>query len=70
MFRIRGTHQVQNKPDTAKAILKFWDWAYSAEGAKLADTLDYVPMPDAVVKEVEASWRTQLKDGSGKAVWP
>jgi phosphate transport system substrate-binding protein len=63
-------HNVQNKPDTGKAILKFWDWAYSAEGAKLADTLDYVPMPDAVVKLIQEAWKTQLKDSSGKALWP
>ena len=31
----------------AAAALKFFDWAYK-NGDKMADELDYVPMPDAV----------------------
>jgi phosphate transport system substrate-binding protein len=63
-------HKVQANPAKANEILKFFDWAYSDEGAKLAGTLDYVPMPGPVVKQVEASWKAQLKDSSGKALWP
>jgi phosphate transport system substrate-binding protein len=62
-------HKTQDKPATAKEILTFFDWAYSAEGAKLAGTLDYVPMPPAVVKQVEASWKTQMKDSAAKPIW-
>jgi phosphate transport system substrate-binding protein len=32
---------------TGAEVLKFFDWAYK-NGAKMADELDYVPMPDAV----------------------
>lgn len=63
-------HKTQSNPGTAREILTFFDWAYSEQGAKLAGTLDYVPMPPAVVKEVEGSWKTQLKDKAGKPVWP
>jgi phosphate transport system substrate-binding protein len=63
-------HKTQSNPATAKEILKFFTWAYSDEGAKLAGTLDYVPMPAAVVKQVQASWSAQLKDSSGKPIWP
>jgi phosphate transport system substrate-binding protein len=35
----------------------------------MAAELDYVPMPDSVTKVIADSWRTQLKDGSGKPVW-
>ena len=63
-------HKTQSNPAVAKQILTFFNWAYSDEGAKLAGTLDYVPMPAAVVKEVETSWTAQLKDSAGKPVWP
>ena len=42
-------------PAASAAALKFFDWAYT-KGDKLAEELDYVPMPDAVVKLVEATW--------------
>ena len=42
-------HKKQEKPRTAKEVLKFFDWAFK-NGDKMADELDYVPLPDAVVK--------------------
>ena len=62
-------HKKQDKPATAAEILKFFNWAYSDEGAKLAGTLDYVPLPTPVVQQIETSWKTQLKDPAGKAIW-
>ena len=41
-------HKVQDKPENAREVLKFFDWAYK-NGDKMADELDYVPMPDPVV---------------------
>jgi phosphate transport system substrate-binding protein len=35
----------------------------------MAEELDYVPMPDSVVKLVEETWKKEIKDTSGKAVW-
>lgn len=61
-------HKVQDKPENAKAVLKFFDWAY-ANGDQLALGLDYVPLPDNVTKIISNAWKTQLKDTSGKAVW-
>ncbi len=61
-------HKVQNKPDNAQEVLKFFDWAYT-NGGKMAADLDYVPMPDGVTKLVRNAWKTQMKDASGKAVW-
>jgi phosphate transport system substrate-binding protein len=61
-------HKKQEKPESAKEVLAFFDWSYK-NGQKLADDLDYVPMPDAVVKLVEESWRTQLTGTDGKPVW-
>ena len=61
-------HKVQDNAVNGKEVLKFFDWAY-ADGDKLALELDYIPMPDSVVKLIQNAWKIQLKDGSGKAVW-
>ncbi len=62
-------YKTQSKPDTAKEVLKFFDWAYTAEGDKLADALDYVPLPDAVTAQIRATWKAQVKDSAGKPVF-
>ncbi|MBK5102928.1 MAG: phosphate ABC transporter substrate-binding protein PstS [Burkholderiales bacterium] len=61
-------HKSQMKPATAKEVLKFFDWAYK-EGDKLALDLDYIPMPDDVVKLVQAEWKSKIKDAAGKTIW-
>lgn len=61
-------HKVQDKPETAKEVLKFFDWAYK-NGGKMAADLDYVPMPDKVQDLVHAAWKAQIKDAAGKPVW-
>ena len=60
-------HKQQNKPEVAREVINFFDWAYLS-GGKLADDLDYVPMPENVVGLVEQSWQ-QIKGPDGKAVW-
>ena len=62
-------HKSQAKPETAKQVLKFFDWAYSEDGDKLASTLDYVPLPTSVIQQIQAAWKSQIKDASGKALW-
>jgi phosphate transport system substrate-binding protein len=61
-------HKTQDKPAQAAEVLKFFDWAY-ANGDKMASDLDYVPMPDKVVKLIENAWKTQIRDTGGKPVW-
>jgi phosphate transport system substrate-binding protein len=61
-------HKSQDKPESATAVLKFFDWAYE-KGDKLATELDYVTLPDSVVKLIRASWKAQIKDSTGKALW-
>jgi phosphate transport system substrate-binding protein len=55
-----------NPPDPAAtgAALKFFDWAYK-NGAKMAADLDYVPLPDGLVKQVRDTWKTQIKGVGG-----
>jgi phosphate transport system substrate-binding protein len=62
-------HKVQAKPDQAVESMKFFDWSLR-NGGKLAAELDYVPLPDAVVKLIHASWAANIRDASGKALWP
>lgn len=59
-------HVVQDKPANASNALKFFDWAY-ANGDKMAEELDYVPLPASVKDLVRKQWGA-LKDAGGKAV--
>ena len=60
-------HKVQDKPANAANTLKFFDWAF-ANGAKMADDLDYVPLPASVKDLIRSQWAGNLKDASGKAI--
>jgi len=61
-------HKVQDKPESALAVLNFFDWAYT-NGSEMAGKLDYVPMPDKVQKLVRAAWKKEIKSKDGKAIW-
>jgi phosphate transport system substrate-binding protein len=61
-------HKSPEKPQQVAEVLKFFNWAFS-NGDKLALELDYVPMPDTVVKQVQSAWTTAVKDSAGKALW-
>jgi phosphate transport system substrate-binding protein len=43
--------------------LKFFDWSYKS-GAAMAAELDYVPLPDALIKQVRATWKASIKGAS------
>jgi phosphate transport system substrate-binding protein len=58
-------HKVPQDPVAARAALKFFDWAY-AKGDRMAEDLDYVPMPDKVVGAIKKAWSAQIKDRDGK----
>ena len=60
-------HKSQDKPAQAAEVLKFFDWAYK-NGGKLADELDYVALPESLVKLIHSSW-VNIKDASGKPVY-
>ena len=48
--------------------LKFFAWAYK-NGAKMAEELDYVPMPAKVSADVQKYWANEIKDASGKPLF-
>jgi phosphate transport system substrate-binding protein len=61
-------YKKQAKPAIAGAALKFFDWSYR-NGARMAEELDYIPMPDSVVKLVESAWQREIKDPQGRPIW-
>ena len=61
-------HKTQDKPQNAKEVLAFFDWAYK-NGDAAAAQLDYVPLPAPVKAMMRKEWVAEIKDGSGKAVF-
>jgi phosphate transport system substrate-binding protein len=59
-------HAKQDKPEIAREVLRFYDWAF-ANGKPMAVQLDYVPMPESVVQVIHAAWKG-ITDASGKPV--
>ncbi len=59
-------HKVQDNPANASEVLKFFDWAYQ-NGDEMAGDLDYVALPDTLIKLIHNSWN-QIKDTAGKPV--
>ena len=48
-----------DKAASAEAV-KFFKWAF-AKGDKMAEELDYIPMPEPVVKLIEKTWASDIK---------
>ena len=49
----------QDAAATAEA-LKFFNWAYK-NGTQMASELDYVPLPAALIQQVKATWKAEIK---------
>ncbi len=60
-------HTAQRDPAKARAVLEFFNWAF-ANGDAMAEKLDYVPIPDSVVRLIHQMWAQKIKAG-GHAVW-
>jgi phosphate transport system substrate-binding protein len=60
-------HKNQDKPEAAKDTIKFFDWAYG-NGDQTALDMDYIPMPENVVKLIRQTWKANLKDAAGKPI--
>jgi phosphate transport system substrate-binding protein len=59
-----STFILMHKDATDKAAsqeaLKFFKYSFD-KGGKMAEDLDYIPMPDLVVKQVEKTWASDIK---------
>jgi phosphate transport system substrate-binding protein len=60
-------YKKQEKPENGRQVLDFFSWAYK-NGGKLADELDYVTLPDSVVKLIHESWKN-VTGPDGKPVF-
>jgi len=58
-------HAVPDDPAAAADVLKFFGWAYQ-NGSKMAEELDYVPLPAPVVALIKKSWAGEIKGADGK----
>jgi phosphate transport system substrate-binding protein len=52
-------------PAAAAEALKFFSWAYE-KGGKMAEELDYVPLPGPIVALIKKSWAAEIKGADGK----
>lgn len=59
-------HKAQKDPKSGKQVLEFFKWAY-ASGDKMAQALDYIPMPDNVVQLIFKEWE-EIKGPNNKPV--
>jgi phosphate transport system substrate-binding protein len=61
---VASTFILMHKEPTDKAAsaeaVKFFGWAF-AKGGKMAEDLDYIPMPDSVVKLIQKTWSSDIK---------
>jgi phosphate transport system substrate-binding protein len=61
---VASTFILMHKDATDKAAsqeaIKFFKFAF-AKGEKMAEELDYIPMPDSVVKLIEKTWSAEIK---------
>lgn len=60
-------HKKQDNPERARQVLDFFAWAYT-NGAEMAKSLQYVPMPPNAVAIFKDSWK-QIVGPDGKPVW-
>lgn len=60
-------HKDQESATRCRAMLGFFDWSYT-NGQEMAKALNYVPMPDSVVRLVQARWKQDIK-ADGQPCW-
>jgi phosphate transport system substrate-binding protein len=59
-------YKEQKDAKIAEAMLKFFDWCFK-HGTDIAKQLQYVPMPENVIAQVETLWKTVT--ANGQPVW-
>ncbi len=60
-------HKTPSDPAAAAEALKFFSWAYE-KGGKMAEDLDYVPLPSSVIALIKKSWASEIKGPGGKSL--
>ena len=55
-------------PDQNQLALKFFDWCLK-KGQDQAKALDYVPLSDTIIRQIEEHWADELKGADGNPIW-
>ncbi|MDA9549342.1 phosphate transport system substrate-binding protein [Bradyrhizobium sp. USDA 3397] len=53
-------HKSATDKAAAQEAIKFFRWAFK-NGGKMAEELDYIPMPESVVQQIEKTWAAEIK---------
>ena len=53
-------HKTPTDKNASAEAIKFFKWSFE-KGGKMAEDLDYIPMPDSVVKLIEKTWTADIK---------
>jgi len=61
-------HRQQADALSGRAILKFFDWAYK-NGGQMATELEYVHMPQDVIKLVQDNWKRDFRGPDNNPIW-
>jgi phosphate transport system substrate-binding protein len=61
-------HKQQADALTGRAVLKFFDWSWK-NGAKMSEELEYVHLPQSVIKLNQDNWRKDLKGPDSNPIW-
>jgi phosphate transport system substrate-binding protein len=56
------------KPAQSRAVLDFFEWAFSDEGTQQVNTLSYVALPEALRKKIKDEAWGRIVDGRGNRV--
>lgn len=61
-------NEEQSRPHKARAVLEFFDWVFD-HGGETAIELSYVPLPPAVVQQIQQLWAQDIKAKDGSVIW-
>ena len=61
-------HKQQADALTGRAILKFFDWSWK-NGSKMSEELEYVHLPQSVIKLNQDLWKRDLKGPDTNPIW-
>jgi len=61
-------HKQQSDALTGRAVLKFFAWSYK-NGSKMSEDLEYVHLPQSVIKLVQDNWKRDLKGPDNNPIW-
>jgi phosphate transport system substrate-binding protein len=62
------TNPPAEKVEASRNSMRFFDWAFR-NGAQIASSLEYIPLPASAHDLIRAAWRDRVRAPGGAAVW-